>query len=128
MSLFLYSIQVGINIHMVTFKEYYQGDNMMNAGAVSATTGGKSIMRTGRKHENLKRKEHSHTCPHVKNLINGGASQIKLMGMPLQQTLDIYGMDFAPGKTNGCGNSGVEVQMFEDEEGNQCGMLRRKAK
>jgi len=49
-----------------------------------------------------------------------------LMGMPLQQTLDIYGMDFAPGKTNGCGNSGVEIQMFEDEEGNQCGMLRVK--
>ncbi len=57
---------------MRTFKEYYQGDNMMNAGAVSTTTGGKSIMRTGRKHENLKRKEYSHKCPHVRNLLNGG--------------------------------------------------------
>jgi len=126
MSLFLYSIQVGINIRMVTFKEYYQGDNMMHAGAVSAITSGKSIMRTGRKHENLKRKEHNHKCPHVRNLINGGASQIKLMGMPLMQTLQAYGMEFQPGVTNGCGNSGVEVKMYKDEEENECGILSKK--
>jgi hypothetical protein len=111
---------------MRTFKEYYQGDNMMNAGAVSATTGGKSIMRTGRKHENLTRKEYSHKCPHVRNLINGGASQIKLMGMPLMQTLQAYGMEFQPGVTNGCGNSGVEVRMYKDEEDNECGILSKK--
>jgi len=99
---------------------------MMNAGAVSATTGGKSMMRTGRKHENLKRKEYNHKCPHVRNLINGGASQIKLMGIPLMQTLQAYGMEFQPGVTNGCGNCGVEVRMYKDEEENECGILSNK--
>ena len=35
---------------MQTFREYYNGDNMMNSNAVSVKQGGKSIMRTGRKH------------------------------------------------------------------------------
>ena len=52
---------------MQTFQEYYNGDNMMNANAVSVKQGGKSIMRAGRKHENLKRKEYQHKCPHVRN-------------------------------------------------------------
>lgn len=107
---------------MVTFKEYYQGDKYMSA-----------IQRTGkslyggveRKHQNNVRKEYSHKCPHVKNLLNGGAHQIKLMGQPLLNTLSIYKVDYAPGKTKSLGNSGVTVQMFEDEEGNRCGILKK---
>lgn len=71
---------------MMTFKEYYQGDKMMSSMVTSLTDpggNGKSIMRTGRKHENLKRKEYKHDCPHVNNLLNGSAHQIKLMGQPL---------------------------------------------
>tara|TARA_R110000765_G_scaffold1890_4_gene5185 strand:- start:3367 stop:3708 length:342 start_codon:yes stop_codon:yes gene_type:complete len=112
---------------MQTFKEYYQGDLMMNANASSAATGGKSMMRTGRKHENLKRKEYISKCPHVQNVLNGGASQIKLMGLPLQQVLDTYGMTMQPGTTQGCGNSGCEIDMFEDAEGKAYGMLKKKA-
>ncbi len=112
---------------MVTFKEYYQGDNAMNANAVSARTGGKSMMRTGRKHENLKRKEYKHKCPHVTNLINGGAGQITLAGPMLDNALQLYGMDFQPGVTNGIGNSQVEIQMFEDEEGQPIGILKTKS-
>lgn len=113
---------------MVTFKEYYQGDKTGNALATSTTgqCGNKSLMRGDRKHQNLVRKEYKHKCPHVSNLINGGAHQIKLMGAPLMSTLQMYAVDFEPSKCKGLGNSGVEVDMFEDAEGNQCGMLKKK--
>ena len=114
---------------MLTFKEYYQGDKKMSANIVSVTDpggNGKSILRTGRKHENLKRKEYQHDDPQVNNLMNGGAHQIKLMGQPLLNTLASYNIDYEPGKVKGLGNSGVEVKMFEDEGGNQCGMLIKK--
>lgn len=110
---------------MRTFKEYYQGDNMMNANAVSSKTGGKSIMRTGRKHENLIRKEYQHKCPHVKNCMRTGAP-ITLVGDPLINALQSYGMEFQPGVVNGIGNSDVEVAMFENEEGIPAGTLQRK--
>ncbi len=99
---------------------------MMNANATSVRKGGKSIMRSGRKHENLTRKEYGHKCPHVNNLLNGAASQIKLMGAPLLNTLNTYDVQYLPGETKVLGNSGVEVKMFEDEEGNQCGMLAKR--
>lgn len=114
---------------MVTFKEYYQGPKEMSSMVTSLTTpggNGKSIMRTGRKHENLKRQEYNHKCPHVNNLINGKACQIKLAGQPLLNTLTLYGIDFKPGACKGLGNSGVEVKMYEDGEGNVCGMLIKK--
>ena len=39
------------------------------------------------------------------------------MGMPLHNTLDMYEVDFNPGVAKTLGNSGVEVEMYEDEEG-----------
>ena len=111
---------------MQSFKEYYQGDNTMNANAISTQVGGKSIMRTGRKHENLKRKEYKHKCPHVSNIVNGGAGQITLAGPILANALQLYCMEFKPGVTNGIGNSAVEIQMFIDEEGQQIGILKHK--
>jgi len=113
---------------MICFKEYYQGDNIMNANAVSVQTGGKSLMRTGRKHENLNRKEYKHKCPHVTNLINGGAGRITLAGPVLDNALQLYGMEFQAGVTNGIGNSEVEIQMFEDEEGQRIGILKTEGK
>lgn len=103
---------------MVTFKEYYQGDKSM-----TPMLGNKSIMRTGRKHENLKKQEYNHDCPQVSNLINGHARQIKLAGEPLMAVLKIYGVDYAPGQTKGLGNSGVKVKMYDDKRGNRYGML-----
>ena len=111
---------------MVCFKEYYQGDNTMNANAVSTQVGGKSIMRAGRKHENLKRKEYKHKCPHVSNIVNGGTGRITLAGPVLDNALKLYGMEFQTGVTNGIGNSAVEIQMFEDEEGQPIGILKLK--
>jgi hypothetical protein len=106
------------------FFEYYQGDPIMNPLMRS----GKNINRVGlsKKHLNTIPKQYNHKCPHVSNLVNGSAHQIKLMGQPLLNTLAEYNVDYKPGVTNGLGNSGVEVEMFEDEEGNQCGMLRKK--
>ncbi len=113
---------------MQTFKEYYQGNHMMHANATSVCKGGKSIMRSGRKHENLTRKEYKHKCPHVKNLINGGAGSINLLGQPLMNSLQMYGMEFEPGTVKGIGNSDVEIEMFENEEGQPQAILRRKNK
>ena len=107
-----------------TYFEYYQGDPIMNP----LMRTGKNINRVGlsKKHLNTVPKQHNHACPHVSNLINGGAHQIKLMGTPLHNTLNVYEVDYAPGATKTLGNSGVEVEMFEDEEGNQCGMLKKR--
>jgi hypothetical protein len=113
----------------MTFKEYYQGDKSMSSTVMSLTDpggNGKSLMRTGRKHENLKRQEYKHKCPHVDNLINGSAQQIKLTGQPLINTLSEYGVKFCAGQNKGLGNSGVAVKMYEDEEHNACGVLTKK--
>ena len=107
-----------------TFFEYYQGDPIMNP----KMRNGKDPNRVGltKKHLNTLPKKHNHKCPHVSNLVNGSAHQIKLMGQPLLNTLAEYDVDYKPGVTNGLGNSGVEVEMFEDNEGTPCGMLRKK--
>ena len=107
-----------------TFFEYYQGEELLNPHMRT----GKNINRVGlaKKHLNTVPKQYSHECPHVRNLLNGGAHQIKLMGAPLHDTLNVYQVDYAPGIYKSLGNSGVEVEMFEDEEGNHCGMLKRK--
>ena len=44
----------------------------------------------------------------------------------LDNALQLYGMEFQPGVTNGIGNSQVEIQMFKDEEGQQIGILTTK--
>ena len=107
-----------------TYFEYYQGDPIMNP----KMRNGKDPNRVGltKKHLNTVPKNYSHDCPHVRNLINGGAHQIKLMGAPLHDTLNVYQVDYAPGVTKTLGNSKVEVEMFEDEEGNHCGMLKKR--
>lgn len=107
-----------------TFFEYYQGEELLNPHMRA----GKNINRVGlsKKHLNTVPKQHKHACPHVRNLVNGGAHQIKLMGMPLHDSLDKYQVDFSPGVTKTLGNSGVEVVMFEDEEGNHCGILKNR--
>tara|TARA_R100001509_G_scaffold49741_2_gene27107 strand:- start:91 stop:1125 length:1035 start_codon:yes stop_codon:yes gene_type:complete len=107
-----------------TFFEYYQGDPIMNPHMKN----GKNINRVGltKKHLNTLPKKYNHQCPHVNNLINGAANQIKLMGQPLLNTLGMYEVNFNPGEVRTLGNSGVEVAMYEDEESNCVGILRKK--
>jgi hypothetical protein len=108
---------------MITFLEYFKGDKYMNPMQRS----GKNLYGgVDRKHQNNVKKEYNSKCPHVNNLLNGGAAQIKLMGAPLMQTLSSYNMDYQPGTVKVLGNSGVEVKMYEDGESNQCGILTRR--
>jgi hypothetical protein len=114
-------------IYMESFKtyfEYYQGNPIMNP----KMRNGKDPNRVGptKKHLNTIPKEYQHECPHVRNLSKQGSGQILLMGQPLFNTLNTYGVDYAPGQVKGLGNSGVHVKMYEDEEGNQCGRLEKK--
>ena len=44
----------------------------------------------------------------------------------LVNALQMYGMEFQPGVTNGIGNSDVEVVMFEDEEGRPAGKFKER--
>ena len=108
----------------MTFFEYFQGNSIMNPHMRS----GKNINRVGitKKNLNTLPKKYKHKCPLVDNIVNGSAHQIQLMGRPLLDTLAAYEVDYKPGVTNSLGNSGVEVQMFEDNEGSPCGMLRKK--
>ena len=108
---------------MITFLEYFQGDKYMNPVQRS----GKNLYGgVDRKHQNNIRQDYNSKCPHVNNLLRGGAAQIKLMGAPLMQTLATYNMDYAPDEVKVLGNSGVQVKMFEDGEGNTCGILTRR--
>ena len=108
----------------MSFLEYFQGNPIMNP----KMRNGKDPNRVGlnKKHLNSIKQDYQHKCPHVSNLVNGGAHQIKLMGMPLHNTLDMYEVDFNSGIAKTLGNSGVEVEMYEDEEGTHCGILKLK--
>ncbi len=105
------------------FFEYYQGEKLLKF-----KVGNKDPNRLGfdKKHLTTQSKDYSHKNHHVNNLLKGSASQIKLMGLPLQQLLKDYEVGYAPGQTKSLGNSNVECKMYEDEEGNSCGVLNKK--
>ena len=96
---------------MITFLEYFKGDKYMNPMQRS----GKNLYGgVDRKHQNNVKQNYNSKCPHVNNLLNGGTVQTS------------YNMDYQPGKVKVLGNSGVEVKMYEDGEGNQCGVLTKR--
>ena len=105
------------------FFEYYQGEELLKF-----KVGNKDPNRVGfnKKHLTTQNKDYSHKNPHVNNLLKGAASQIKLMGLPLQHLLKDYEVDYAPGQTKSLGNSNIECKMYADEEGNSCGVLNKK--
>lgn len=110
---------------MITFKEYYQGDKLFNYNT-PGKYGKNAFSGMDRKHQNITRQEYNHKNPHVNSLINGSAQQIKLMGQPLMNVLREYGVNYQSGVVKTLGNSNVGVRMFDDEEGNHCGMLINK--
>ena len=79
-----------------------------------------------KKHLTTQNKDYKHKNHHVDNLLKGAASQIKLMGVPLQHLLKDYEVDFTPGQTKTLGNSKIECKMYSDDEGNSCGLITRK--
>lgn len=78
-----------------------------------------------RKHANIIRKEYKHKHPLIDSISSGRANNVSLKGEPLNVLLQTYQTNFQPGSKT-LGNSNVEVEMYEDEEGVRCGILRRK--
>ena len=105
------------------FFEYYQGEELLKF-----KVGNKDPNRLGfdKKHLTTQNKDYAHKNHHVSNLMKGSASQIKLMGLPLQHLLKDYEVEYVPGQTKSLGNSNIECKMYEDEEGNSCGIITRK--
>lgn len=115
---------------MVSFKkyllEYASKENKMHHQVVQLKNKNRNPDRAAvgvSKKTTTTNREYIHDSPHVNNLINGKAHQIKLSGEPLLSTLRIYGVEYSPGQVKGLGNSKVKVKMFDDESGNCCGML-----
>jgi hypothetical protein len=107
---------------MVTFKEYLleykTKENSLISGIVDLKSGlnGKSFNRVHmRKNANTIRKEYKprHNIP------TG-----MLTGQPLLTVLNNYGIEFSPGEKH-LGNSDTVIKMYVDNQGRQCGMVKK---
>lgn len=119
---------------MINFKEYLieyatkQNSQFLNITTLKAPNNGKSFGNVfSRKHANTIKKEYNHKHPIIDGICTGKSNNVQLKGPRLISILSLYDTAFEPGiKT--LGNSDVEVEMFEDEEGMQVGILRNKKK
>ena len=119
---------------MVTFKKYLieyatkQNSQFFGISKLRAGNNGKLLDDPyNRENKNSFKKKYSHKHPIVDNICRGKSDNIQLVGQPLISILSVYGTQFEPGiKT--LGNSDVEVEMYEDEEGQQRGILRNRKK
>lgn len=119
---------------MISFKEYLveyatkQNSQFANITTLKAPNNGKSFANAlTRKHANTFRKEYNHKHPIVDSICTGKSNNVQLKGPRLLSILNLYNTTFEPGVKT-LGNSDVEVEMFEDEEGMQIGTLRNKNK
>lgn len=117
---------------MITFKEflleYAKGDNAVYFGAATVKYGfnGKSYDRAfDRKNFNTVKKEYKHKHPIISSIIKGNANNVVIGGAKLRQILNMYQIENKPGKKT-LGNSGVSIEIFVDQQGNQKGILRRR--
>lgn len=119
---------------MMTFKEYLveyatkQNSQMFGISKLRAGTNGKLVDDPhNRKHKNAFKQEYTHKHPVIDSICRGKSNNVQMAGQSLLSILTLYGTQFEPGiKT--LGNSDVEVEMYEDEEGNQRGILRNRKK
>lgn len=108
---------------MLTFLEYFKGNEILNP---NFTNGKKADRAFGnRQNVNTKPKEYKHKDTVVDNATH--TPQL-YKGLRLQQLLQQYNTDFTPNTSKVLGNSNVEVEMFEDEEGQPCGRVKRRVK
>jgi hypothetical protein len=119
---------------MINFKEYLteyaskQNSQFLNIAKLKAPNNGKSFDNAfNRKHANTIKKEYSHKHPIIDGIVTGKSNNVQLVGPRLMSILGLYGTQFEPGVKT-LGNSDVEVEMFEDEEGKQIGILRNRKK
>ena len=120
---------------MVTFKSYLleyvkDKDKSLFFGIAKMKHGnnGKDWNRIhDRKHANTVTKEYNHKHPIINSICQGKADNVHVAGVNLNSLLNLYNTIFEPGVKT-LGNSDVEIEMFEDEEGGQHGRLRNKKK
>lgn len=107
------------------FLEYFKGNKILNPNP----TNGKNLYKDpgSRINPNYVNKEYKHKHPVVDSICTNKANNVQMAGQPLLQILSLYGTAFTPGVAV-LGNSDVEVEMCEDEEGQQIGILRRRVK
>ena len=108
---------------MLTFKEYlleYQlkRNAYSNIVKMKAGSNGKDRNRVlNRKHSNTDPKKYQYGDNVVDKIMNGSAQNVRLSQAKLDLVLTKYGIEFKPNTVKGLGNSGVEVEMFEDRTG-----------
>lgn len=105
------------------FLEYFKGNKILNPNPVN----GKNIHKDAgsRVHVNTVPKEYKHKHPIIDSICTGRANNVQIAGQPLLQILSLYNTGFTPGVVT-LGNSNVEAEMYEDEEGRQVGILRNR--
>ena len=78
-----------------------------------------------RKHTNTVVDEYDHKHPIIDSIVRGSDDNVPVSGVNLNNILRLYNTIFEIGLKT-LGNSSVEIEMFEDEEGRQHGKLRNK--
>lgn len=117
---------------MIPFTEYLleyikskQNAQMFGASKIRSGTNGKVFDRVNnRKNVNTVRKDYDHKSPIVNSIAQGKANNIQMAGGPLLSLLKLYDTEYEPNTIKTLGNSGVEVQLMD----NQRGIVRSKKK
>lgn len=108
------------------FLEYYKGNPITNPNT-GLSSKRAHIDPSARIHGNIVKKEFKHKHPVVDSICSGKSNNVQIAGQPLIHILALYDTQFEPG-VKILGNSDVEVEMYEDEEGQQRGILRNRKK
>lgn len=108
---------------MQLFYEYAKTSGILHG----KPNNGKSIMRGGRKHQNLIAKEYQHKEPIVNKIVAGKANKVHISGTPLMNILRNYDTEFEIG-TKVLGNSGCMITMFTDQTGAKRAILSNRKK
>ena len=106
------------------FLEYHKNNNEVTNPRI---INGKNpyIDPSERKNGNIIKKEYKHKHPVVDSITSGRANNVSLKGLPLEALLKTYNTHFEQG-TKVLGNSDVEAELYEDEEGIPCAILKRR--
>ncbi len=108
------------------FLEYFKGNKILNPNA-GLSSKRAHIDPSARVNLNFVKKTYKHKHPVIDSICTGKADNVKMAGQPLLRILSLYGTAFTPGVMV-LGNSDVEAEMYEDEEGQQVGVLRNRNK
>ena len=118
---------------MVSFKEYIleytktKEGELFNTVKLRTGLNGKLFdTATTRKHKNTVKKTYKHKDSTVDSLTTGSGMAKAIGGQQLHILLQKYGILFEPNKTKVLGNSKTQIQMYEDEQGNQKGIIKRR--